>query len=74
MLPSTAPYKEDIDVDVLAEYALTGGQINLVIKNTAYSVATQEEPIFGLSDFIKEIEKEKSGTFDSEKSMGFINS
>ncbi len=74
MLPATAPYKEDIDVNVLAEYALTGGQINLVIKNTAYSVATQEEPCFGLSDFIKEIEKEKSGTFDSEKSMGFINS
>ncbi len=74
MLPATAPYKEDIDVNVLAEYALTGGQINLVIKNTAYSVATQEEPCFGLSDFIKEIEKEKSGTFDSEKSMGFMNS
>jgi SpoVK/Ycf46/Vps4 family AAA+-type ATPase len=74
MLPSAAPYKDDIDVNVLAEYALTGGQINLVIKNTAYSVATQEEPVFGLSDFLKEIEKEKSGTFDSEKSMGFINS
>ena len=74
MLPSNAPYADDFDKTVLAEYALTGGQINLVIKNTAYVVATREEPVFGLKDFINEIEKEKSGTFDSEKSMGFINS
>lgn len=74
MLPADAPYKDDIDTKILAEHALTGGQINLIIKNTAYSVATQDEPIFGMEDFIKEIQKEKSGTFDSEKSMGFINS
>jgi len=73
MLPSNAPYEDDFDVAALAEYALTGGQINLVVKNTAYVVATREEPVFGLDDFIQEIEKEKSGTFDSEKSMGFIN-
>ncbi|NOR58335.1 MAG: AAA family ATPase [Sulfurimonas sp.] len=73
MLPVNAPYADDFDKKSLADYALTGGQINLVIKNTAYVVATREEPIFGLEDFIKEIEKEKSGTFDSEKSMGFMN-
>jgi len=73
MLPDNAPFEEEFDVNVLSEYALTGGQINLVVKNTAYVVATRKEPIFGLKDFIKEIEKEKSGTFDSEKSMGFMN-
>lgn len=73
MLPNNAPYEDTFDAAVLAEYALTGGQINLVVKNTAYVVATRKEPIFRLEDFIKEIEKEKSGTFDSEKSMGFIN-
>ncbi len=72
MLPSNAPYEEEFDLNILAKYALTGGQISLVIKNTAYSVASSKEPIFGLDDFIKEIEKEKSGTFDSEKSMGFV--
>ena len=73
MLPDNAPFEDDFDKKSLAEYALTGGQINLVIKNTAYVVATRKEPIFRLEDFIKEIEKEKSGTFDSEKSMGFMN-
>ena len=72
MLPSNAPYEEEFDLNILAKYALTGGQTSLVIKNTAYSVASSKEPIFGLDDFIKEIEKEKSGTFDSEKSMGFV--
>ena len=38
-----------------------------------FVVATREEPVFGLEDFINEIGKEKSGTFDSEKSMGFLN-
>ena len=73
MLPSNAPYADGFDSKELAHYALTGGQINLVVKNTAYVVATRKEPVFGLKDFINEIEKEKSGTFDSEKSMGFIN-
>lgn len=73
MLPKNAPFAKDFDVEVLADYALTGGQINLVVKNTAYTVATRETPEFTLDDFIKEIEKEKSGTFDSEKSMGFMN-
>jgi SpoVK/Ycf46/Vps4 family AAA+-type ATPase len=73
MLPDNAPFEDSFDLTVLSEYALTGGQINLVVKNTAYIVATREEPIFSLEDFIREIEKEKSGTFDSEKSMGFMN-
>jgi len=72
-LPDNAPYEDSFDKSVLSEYALTGGQINLVVKNTAYIVATREKPIFLLEDFIKEIDKEKSGTFDSEKSMGFMN-
>jgi len=73
MLPDNASYDESFDKKILSEYALTGGQINLVVKNTAYIVAAREKPVFMLEDFIKEIEKEKSGTFDSEKSMGFIN-
>jgi AAA+ superfamily predicted ATPase len=73
MLPFNAPFEKEFDIKPLAEYGLTGGQISLVIKNTAYVVATREEPVFGLEDFVKEIEKEKSGTFDAEKSMGFIN-
>jgi hypothetical protein len=57
----------------LAEYSLTGGQISLIVKNTAYKVAVKEEPLFTMKDFFDEIEREKSGDFDSEKSMGFLN-
>ena len=72
MLPQDAPYAEDFDVEKLAEYSLTGGQINLIVKNTAYKVAVREQPLFGLEDFIDEIRKEKDANFDSEKSMGFL--
>ncbi len=73
MLPKDAPYEENFTIEKLAEYSLTGGQINLIIKNTAYKVAVREEPIFTLKDFIDEIKREKDASFDSEKSMGFLN-
>lgn len=72
MLPSGAPYEEDFDAKELAKYSLTGGQINLIIKNTAYKVAVREEAIFSQKDFVEEIEKEKGANFDSEKSVGFL--
>lgn len=73
MLPLDAPYEENFDVNELAGYSLTGGQINLIIKNTAYRVAVREKPLFSLADFEQEIKKEKDASFDSEKSMGFLN-
>ena len=72
MLPEEADYEEDFDIEKLAEYNLTGGQINLIVKNTAYKVAVRENPIFTMQDFIEEIQKEKSADFDTEKSMGFL--
>jgi len=73
MLPKSATYEDGFDTKKLAEYSLTGGQINLIVKNTAYRVAVREEPVFLLKDFISEIQKEKDANFDSEKSMGFLN-
>ena len=73
MLPVDAPYEKEFDLNELATYSLTGGQINLIIKNTAYKVAVADEPLFTLDDFIKEIKREKDASFDSEKSMGFLN-
>jgi SpoVK/Ycf46/Vps4 family AAA+-type ATPase len=72
MLPQNAPYEEGFDIERLSQYDLSGGQINLIVKNCAYAVATQEEPLFTLAIFEQEIEKEKKGNFDSEKSMGFL--
>ena len=73
MLPIEAPYEKDFDVKELASYSLTGGQINLIIKNTAYRVAVADKPLFTLNDFITEIKKERDANFDSEKSMGFLS-
>jgi SpoVK/Ycf46/Vps4 family AAA+-type ATPase len=73
MLPKNAQYEKDFDIQELSTYQLTGGQINLIIKNTAYNVAVKKEPIFTLDDFVAEIQKEKDGSFDSEKSMGFLS-
>lgn len=72
MLPANAPYEEGFVAEALAEYQLTGGQINLVIKNTAYTIATLPEPMFTMAAFEEEIEKEKRGNFDAEKAMGFL--
>ena len=73
MLPLDAPYAKDFDIKILAEYDLTGGQINLIVKNTAYKVAVSDKPLFEVEDFIDEIKREKTGDFDSEKSMGFLS-
>ena len=72
MLPVEAPYEKKFDIKELASYNLTGGQINLIVKNTAYKVAVADEPLFTTQDFIDEIGKEKDANFDGEKSMGFL--
>lgn len=73
MLPKNAPYESGFDVSKLGSHPLTGGQINLIVKNTAYNVAARDNAVFMLSDFEDEISKEKQGNFDSEKSVGFLN-
>jgi hypothetical protein len=73
MLPKDAPYEDGFDMNELSTYSLTGGQINLIIKNTAYKVAVRKEPLFSLRDFIEEIKKERDASFESEKMMGFLN-
>jgi SpoVK/Ycf46/Vps4 family AAA+-type ATPase len=71
MLPESADYEEGFDVEMLSKYELTGGQINLIIKNTAYKVAVRDESIFGMQDFLDEISKELGSNFDKNISMGF---
>jgi SpoVK/Ycf46/Vps4 family AAA+-type ATPase len=73
MLPKNAPFEAGFDVGQLTHHPLTGGQINLIVKNTAYTVASRENAVFTLGDFEDEIRKEKQGSFDNEKSVGFLN-
>ena len=56
----------------LAKYELTGGQIELVIKNTAYKIAVSDEPLFRVDNFKEQITKEQKGQFDSETKVGFF--
>ena len=71
MLPENADYAEAFNMAELAKHELTGGQINLIIKNTAYKVAVREESVFSTQDFLDEIEKELGSSFEGSKSMGF---
>jgi hypothetical protein len=56
----------------LATYPLSGGQMKVVLKNTALRVAIKEEPIFTIEDFKNSIERELKGAFGEEKMMGFM--
>ncbi|MCT7628712.1 ATP-binding protein [Aliarcobacter butzleri] len=72
LLLSNLPLEKDFDIEELAKYELTGGQIELVIKNTAYKIAVNDNPIFKLEDFKEQITKEQKGQFDSETKVGFF--
>ena len=72
LLPSNLPLEDNFDVKELVSYELTGGQIELVIKNTAYKMAVNENPIFKVEDFKEQISKEQKGQFDSENKVGFF--
>ncbi|MDX1808500.1 MAG: ATP-binding protein [Sulfurospirillaceae bacterium] len=72
MLPENALYSADFTIEKLATYPLTGGQIKVVLKNTALSVAIKDEPIFSIEDFINSIERETKGAFGEAKTMGFM--
>ncbi|GGD41622.1 ATPase AAA [Malaciobacter pacificus] len=72
LLPSTLPLSDDFELEELAKYELTGGQIELVIKNTAYKIAVSDEPIFKVEDFKEQITKEQKGQFDGETKVGFF--
>jgi len=71
MLPENADYEEGFDINRLAKYDLTGGQINLIIKNSAYRVAVRDESIFKIEDFIDEIKRELGSSFGNDINMGF---
>ncbi len=71
VLPSNAKYEENFDIKILAKYPLSGGQIILVLKNTALKVAIKDEPIFTIKDFVQTIQSETSSAFGEKNPMGF---
>ncbi len=73
LLPDNAPYEEGFDVEKLATFSLTGGQIRVVLKNTALRVAIKKEPLFTYEDFKLSIDRETKGAFGDTKSVGFMS-
>ena len=73
LLPENIPLEKSFDIEKIAEVELTGGQIELVIKNTAYKVAVMEKPLFTVEAFKEQVSKEQKGQFDSENKVGFFN-
>ena len=73
LLPENLPLEEGFDILKLAKHELTGGQIEVVIKNTAFKIAVEDEPLFTIKAFEEQIEKEKKGNFDSEAKVGFFS-
>ncbi|PIF04144.1 MAG: AAA family ATPase [Arcobacter sp.] len=73
LLPKNLPLDDDFDIDRLSKPKLTGGQIELVIKNTAYKLAIEDTPLFKTENFMEEILKEEKNTFDKDKKAGFFS-
>lgn len=72
LLPKALPLDKNFDIQSLAKHELTGGQIEMIIKNTAYKLAVEEQANFTNEAFEEQIQKEKSGQFDSENKVGFF--
>ncbi|EBI2332675.1 ATP-binding protein, partial [Campylobacter coli] len=66
-LPRKASFEKAFDVNLLANYELSGAQILMVVKNTALKVAVTEDGVFKMQDFIESIQKELNSSFDKSK-------
>lgn len=71
LLPKNAPFEKDFAIEKLAQFSLSGGQIALVVKNTAYHIASLPNGVFSTQSFIDEIKRELESNFDGQREMGF---
>ncbi|WP_300796833.1 ATP-binding protein [Helicobacter sp. UBA3407] len=71
LLPKNAPFEENFNLKKLAEFNLSGGQIALIVKNTAYNIASLSKPQFSTQSFLDEIKRELNSNFDGGREMGF---
>ena len=70
-LPKNADFEEAFELETLAKYELSGGQILMVVKNTALKTAISKDGIFTMRAFLESIQKELEGSFDKSKIVGF---
>lgn len=72
IIPQNASFEEDFSLEELAKFELSGAQIVLVLKNTALKVACDNEGIFTMEAFEKEIKRELSSSFGEDKKVGLL--
>lgn len=73
LFPDTLPLADDIDIDLLADSALTGGEIKNVVLNAARrAAARQESRQLCMADFVWALEKEVKGKDFSGDARGMI--
>lgn len=74
-LPESIPGSDKIDIDTLSrQYEFTGGQINMIVRNSATIAASRSKnQMLMQSDIIKYCELEQHNKFDkSSNRIGFI--
>jgi hypothetical protein len=72
MLPAALPLAPDVDLDLLAEPDLTGGEIKNVLMNAARSaVARDPTGSVTLQDFVEATTTEQSGHWRKQPRVGF---
>ncbi len=76
LLPESLPLADDVDIRLLAQADLTGGEIKNVILNACRSAVTHNNgTMVSTEDFKKALDHERQGTWTGpDKKLGFVSS
>lgn len=66
------PISKSFNYKEITKYEISGGQIELIVKNTAYKNAINNKKSFTEKDFLAQIEMELGNDFNRDKKMGFL--
>jgi len=67
------PLDKSFNFNELSSLEVTGGQIDIAVKNTVYDNAVHRKMNFETSDFINFTKKEMSSSFNSNNKIGFFD-
>lgn len=72
VLPKTAKFAPDFELEKIASFELSGASIVLVMKNVALKTAISDDGIFKTQTFIDEIKREQKSSFGEDKKVGLL--
>ncbi len=70
-LRSTLPLAEDVNIEDLSEYELTGGEIGIVVKNAVIKAFLRDAPCVTQQDFLEAIDREIETIRPNKRNIGF---